>query len=342
MVSALSTFDIGLNHLLNELIECDLSLPSENLLSLCGSTEKKIDLSGTEVSLINSNENFASLRALSNLVDSIPLSFPNDSDTDMSESLLDEFTNGMGLSSSENEIIRFVLLKHSPHSLDVITGVSPITLGVQVTEVEALLLTERDFCDGARDLAGDESSSTSRRFVVEEDTVRGVHSVRFTVVLDDPESVKFRYTVRGTRVEGSSLGLRSFNDLSVEFGGRGLVESNVVVQSASSDSIEETECSETVDITSVFSHIERNLDVRLGSKIVNFGRLNGRDDGDKVGGIGKISVVENHLGALVNISVQVLDTTSVERGRTTNQSVNLVTFLEEKFSEVRTILTSDT
>lgn len=162
------------------------------------------------------------MRALSNLVDSIPLSFPNDSDTDMSESLLDEFTNGVGLSSSENEIIRFVLLKHSPHSLDVVTGVSPITLGVQVTEVEALLLTERDFGDGTRDLSGDESSSTSRRFVVEEDTVRGVHSVRFTVVLDDPESVKFRYTVRGTRVEGSSLGLRSFNDLSVEFGGRGL------------------------------------------------------------------------------------------------------------------------
>lgn len=128
----------------------------------------------------------------------------------------------MGLSSGENEIIGLVLLKHTPHTLDVVTGVSPITLGVQVTEVEALLLTERDFGDGTRDLSGDESSSTSRRFVVEEDTVRGVHSVGFTVVLDDPESVEFRYTVRGTRVEGSSLRLRSFNDLSVEFRSRGL------------------------------------------------------------------------------------------------------------------------
>lgn len=89
----------------------------------------------------------------------------------------------------------------------------------------------------------------------------------------------------------------------------------------------------------------------------------------------------------MNISVQVFDTTSVERGRTTDpkqavknqnqlqslrtrlnrrkseewengtlrvinekesgkfgnlQSVNLVAFLEEKFSKVRTILTSDT
>jgi hypothetical protein len=85
--------------------------------------------------------------------------------------------------------------------------------------------------------------------VVEKDTVRSVHSVRFTVVLDDPESVKFGYTVRRTRVEGGSFGLRSFDDLSVKFRGGSLVESNVVVESASSDSVEKTKSAETVDVS---------------------------------------------------------------------------------------------
>lgn len=83
-------------------------------------------------------------------------------------------------------------------------------------------MTERDLCDGPRDLASDESSPTSGRLVVEEDTVRGVHSVRLSVVLDDPERVELRDSVRRTRVEGSSLGLRSFDNLSVKFGSRGL------------------------------------------------------------------------------------------------------------------------
>jgi len=41
------TFNISLNHLLYELVESNLALPSENLLSLGGSTVKEIDLGGT-------------------------------------------------------------------------------------------------------------------------------------------------------------------------------------------------------------------------------------------------------------------------------------------------------
>lgn len=41
------TLDIGLNHLLDELVEGDLPLPSENALGLGGSSVKELDLGGT-------------------------------------------------------------------------------------------------------------------------------------------------------------------------------------------------------------------------------------------------------------------------------------------------------
>lgn len=88
-----------------------------------------------EVSLVDSDEDFTSLRALSNLVDSIPLALPVDRDSNVTERLLDELSDGVSLPRCEDEIIGFVLLEHTPHALDVVASVSPITLGVEVTEV---------------------------------------------------------------------------------------------------------------------------------------------------------------------------------------------------------------
>lgn len=48
-----------------------------------------------------------------------------------------------------------------------------------------------------------------------------------TVVLDDPESVQLGDTVRRTRVERSSLGLGSLDDLSVQLGRGGLPRKRV-------------------------------------------------------------------------------------------------------------------
>ena len=41
-------------------------------------------------------------------------------------------------------------LKHLPHCPDVVFGVSPVTSGVKVAELEGLNLTEVNLCDGPR------------------------------------------------------------------------------------------------------------------------------------------------------------------------------------------------
>lgn len=91
-----------------------------------------------------------------------------------------------------------------------------------------------------------------------------------------------------------------------------LVEADVVGQAASADGIKQTKGSETVDITlhassrisdrlrrrqkqrthGVFGHVERDLDVRLGSQVVDLGGLDTRDDVNQVGRVGQVCEAE--------------------------------------------------
>lgn len=97
--------------------------------------------------------------------------------------------------------------------------------------------------------------------MVKQDTVACIHAICLSVIDGDPESVELGDTVGGTRVEWGSLRLRSLNDLSIQLGSGGLVETDVLLESTRSNGVEETEGTEAVDVTSVFGHLERDLDV---------------------------------------------------------------------------------
>src|SRR5208282_5281698 len=47
-----------------------------------------------------------------------------------------EFLHGMAHAGRDHEVVRLLLLHHQPHRLDVISGKSPIALGLQVTELQ--------------------------------------------------------------------------------------------------------------------------------------------------------------------------------------------------------------
>lgn len=138
--------------------------------------------------------------------------------------------------------------------------------------------------------------------------------------------IKFSLTsVRRTRIEGCSLGLRDFLNLSVQFTCRSLVEFDFLFHTSSSDSIQHTKHTNTITIRSVFGHVEGNLHVTHCSQVVNFGWFHFRDDADKVGGIAQISIMQVELdSSLVTIFVDVVDATGVETRRTTDNSMDLV------------------
>ena len=92
---------------------------------------------------------------------------------------------------------------------------SPITPGVEVTEVKTLLLAEGDICRSPRNFTSDEGPSSSGALMVKQDTITGIHPIGLPVVDGDPEAVELGDTVGGTGVERGSFGLWSLNDLSV-------------------------------------------------------------------------------------------------------------------------------
>src|SRR6185437_14242200 len=84
------------------------------------------------------------------------LARPDQLAADFGESGLDEFAYRMHFAGGEHVVVGLRLLQHEPHALDVIPGVAPVALRVEIAEIEAILESEFDCGDGAGDLAGDE------------------------------------------------------------------------------------------------------------------------------------------------------------------------------------------
>src|SRR5262249_27842497 len=96
---------------------------------------------------------------------------------DVSECHFKELTHSLHLTRRDHDIIRFGLLENQPHCLDVFLRVSPVTSGVQVTQIEFVLQTGLDPCNGPRDLTGHERLAAPWRLVIEKNPVTGMEAV---------------------------------------------------------------------------------------------------------------------------------------------------------------------
>lgn len=123
--------------------------------------------------------------------------------------LTNEFPDSVTFSSGKHVIGRLIALDHEPHAFDVVTCVTPVSLGVEVAKIEAVLLSHLDADDGSRDFARHESVTAARRFVVEKNAVGQVHAVRLAVVDDHPVGVLLCDAVRRARIKGRGFGLRN-------------------------------------------------------------------------------------------------------------------------------------
>jgi hypothetical protein len=77
----------------------------------------------------------------------------------------------------------------------------------------------------------------------------------------------------------------------------------------------------------------------LGRKVVNFIWLNVINQPPDNTGIGQIAVMKKKF-AVVNmgINIEVIDPASIKSGRPSDYAVNLVTFGEQQFGKIRTVL----
>jgi len=201
---------------------------------------------------------------------------------------------------------------------------TPITLGIDVAEVEALVDSLVDAGDGGGNFAGDKGAATAGTFVVEEDAICKVHTVCLAVVNKDPKGILLGNGVGRAGVEGSGLGLGDLLNLSVQLGGGRLVETDLLLHAASADGIEHTKNANTIGIGSIFGHVKGDLDMGHGAEVVDFGGANLGNDGDQVRSIAEIAIVQEELNACgVAVLVEMVDAASVKGRRTADDAVDL-------------------
>jgi len=81
----------------------------------------------------------------------------------------------------------------------------------------------------------------------------------------------------------------------------------------------------------------------LGSKIVNLVGLYLLYDADKVGAVGKVSVVEKEAHPLlVRVHIEVVNAVRVEKARSALDAVHLVALAKQELGQVSSVLAGDT
>ena len=94
-------------------------------------------------------------------------------EANMIEGDADELTDRVRLASRDHIVVGLVLLQHQPHGFDVVLGIAPVALGVEVAEGEFLLEAELDRCCARGSPCGSRTPVPAAAFVVEEDSRAG-------------------------------------------------------------------------------------------------------------------------------------------------------------------------
>ena len=72
-----------------------------------------------------------------------------------------KFPDGMGLSRSNDIIVRIVLLENQPHRFDIFGDEAPVPLSFKISEIEEFFLTRFDTGKSTGDFPGNERFATA-------------------------------------------------------------------------------------------------------------------------------------------------------------------------------------
>src|SRR5215218_4078119 len=185
--------EIRVDHQPDHLLEAGTRLPAELLAGLGGIADEMLNLGGAEETRVGPNVGFGI-------------------EPGMLECHPHEVADAVRLAGGDHEILGLVLLEHQPHGLDVVLGVAPVALGIQVAEHKLVLKAELDGGGAVGDFAGDELKPAALRLVVEADPRHREEVVGLSVVDRNEVPVALRHAVRRPRIKRRGLALRHFAD----------------------------------------------------------------------------------------------------------------------------------
>src|SRR5262249_13380977 len=109
------------------------------------------------------------------------------------------------------------------------------------------------------------------------------------------------------------LALRYLADITIEFGGGGLIEPRALFQAENTNRFEKAQWTKRVGIGGVFWRLETHLDMALGGEVVDFGGLGFLHDANEICCIGHVAIVQGKSYiTLVRILVEMINALAVE------------------------------
>ena len=335
-------FEVFAHHFGHEFLKGSLGRPAQLNLGLGRVAQQGFDFGGAEIAWVHGDDELVALGSFPVAFLVHAFAFPTDGHAQFLGGGVDEVAHAVLHAGGDDEIFGLRLLQHEPLHFNVVLGVAPIALGVQVAQEQAVLQAQLDARQGAGDLAGDEGFTADGAFVVEQDAVAGVDAVGLAVVDGDPVGVELGHRVGAARVEGSGFLLGDFLHQAVEFAGAGLVEAGFLFQTQDAYGLQYAQGAQRVGVGGVFGLLEAHGHVALRGEVVDFVGLGLLDDAYKAGAIGKVSVVQEEAHILfMPVAVEVVDAIGVEQAGAALDAVDDVALVEQEFGQVGTVLAGD-
>lgn len=113
------------------------------------------------------------------------------SEADMGECDFAEVADGVEFAGGDDVIIGLGMSEHHVHGADVVGGVTPVALGIEVAEFEFAGVAAGDAGGGEGDFAGDELGAAAGAFVVVEDAGGAEEVVGLPVAAHEVEAGDF-------------------------------------------------------------------------------------------------------------------------------------------------------
>ena len=252
---------------------------------------------------------------------------------DSGKGQLAELADGVRLARGNHVVVGGVLLEHQPHRFHVVAGKAPVTLGVEVPQVQLVLPASRDPGRRAGDLPGHELLAAPRALMVEENAAGSVKAVALSVVDRLPVSKSLRTPVGAAGVKRSRLILRRRARHPAEhLRGRRLIEAGV--RGVPTDRVQQPQRPQSGHVGRVFLLLKRVANVALGGKVVDLARLNIVDDPRNAPAVGHVAAVKSDGWQMGNPAA------GVARG-TPHDPVDVVALGEEQVGQIAAVLAGD-
>lgn len=337
-------FYIWFHHFWYHLRYSVFTFPSKFLYCKWCISEKKIDFSRTEISWIHFDETNICSFFKSSFIHSDASPFKLYSYFEKCP--FNKLTNRIRLTRSKDKICRCMVLEHEPHTFHIVLRMSPVSLRIEVSNIQFLQKSQMNLCDCTSNLACDECLTSDWRFVIKKESVRRKHSITFSIIYRNPIRIQLSHSIWASWMKRRKLSISSLWHIvsytPEHFWGRCLIKTSLLFQAVYSYRFEKAKCAKSINIRSILWHFEAHFYVRLSREIIYLIWLYICNQLYQIPRISEVTIVKLEVNSsFMGILIEMIDSTRIEWWRSSLDTMYFISLREKQFSKIRSVLSSN-